>query len=448
VPAVHWFRRDLRLRDNPSLVAAAGAGDGEVLPLFVLDDALWGPAGDVRRAYLAASLAALDADLGGTLHVRHGDPATVVAEVARDSGATSVHVSGDTGPYGRRRDAAVEQALAGAGITLVRTGCPYAVAPGRLLTRQGHPYSVYTPFSRAWRAHGWPAPAARPDARFVSPGQGDAVPVVSTDVRLPTAGEAAARAQWEQFRDGGQDGLDGYADRRNRPDLAGTSQLSHHLKWGEVHPRTLLADLEGRDGKGAEVFRSELAWREFYADVLWHHPDSAREYLRPQMARLGYDDPGEGLVAWQEGRTGYPLVDAGMRALRTEGWLHNRVRMVVASFLVKHLHLDWRVGARHFMRHLRDADLASNQHGWQWVAGSGTDAAPYFRIFNPVTQGLRFDPDGDYVRRHVPELAHLPGAAAHEPWDQPDGYDRGYPRPLVDLAAERAEALARYHALS
>jgi deoxyribodipyrimidine photo-lyase len=261
-------------------------------------------------------------------------------------------------------------------------------------------------------------------------------------------GETAARALWEQFRDAGEEGLDGYADRRNRPDLAGTSGLSHHLKWGEVHPRTLLADLEHHEGRGAEVFRSELAWREFYADVLWHHPDSAREYLRPQMARLGYDDPGERLVAWQEGRTGYPLVDAGMRALRREGWMHNRVRMVVASFLVKHLHLDWRVGARHFMRYLRDADLASNQHGWQWVAGSGTDAAPYFRIFNPVTQGLRFDPDGAYVRRHVPELAHLPGAAAHEPWERPDGYAHGYPHQLVDLATERAEALARYHALS
>ncbi len=446
MPAVHWFRRDLRLGDNPALVAAAG--EGEVLPLFVLDDGLWGPAGDVRRAYLGASLAALDADLGGALHVRHGDPATVVVDVARRAAATTVHVSGDTGPYGRRRDAAVEQALAAVGITLVRTGCPYAVAPGRLLTQQGRPYSVYTPFSRAWRAHGWPAPAARPRVRVVSAGPGDAVPAVSTDVPLPPAGEAAARAQWEQFRDAGQDGLDGYADRRNRPDLAGTSRLSHHLKWGEVHPRTLLADLARRDGKGSEVFRSELAWREFYADVLWHHPDSAREYLRPQLARLGYDDPGERLVAWQQGRTGYPLVDAGMRALRHEGWLHNRVRMVVASFLVKHLHLDWRLGARHFMRHLRDADLASNQHGWQWVAGSGTDAAPYFRIFNPVTQGLRFDPDGDYVRRHVPELAHLPGAAAHEPWDHPDGYARGYSHRLVDLAVERAEALARYHALS
>jgi deoxyribodipyrimidine photo-lyase len=454
VPTIHWFRRDLRLGDNPALLDAASAGDGDVLALFVLDPALWAPSGPVRRGYLGASLEALDADLDGALHLRHGDPVEQVVAAAAEAGATSVHVSADTNPYGRRRDAAVEAALAAAGVTLHRVGCPYAVAPGRVSKPDGTPYAVFTPFSRAWRGLGWPDPSPQPDgvAWVRVPGDDDARrllagAVTATPVPLPPAGEAAARRRWQEFRDAGPDGLDGYAQRRDRPDLAGTSRLSHHLRWGEVHPRTLLADLEPRSGRGVDVFRSELAWREFYADVLWHRPDSAREYLRPEVARMAYDRPDERFDAWREGRTGFPFVDAGMRQLRGEGWLHNRVRMVVASFLCKDLHLDWRLGARHFMHWLRDGDLASNQHGWQWVAGSGTDAAPYFRVFNPVMQGLKFDPDGDYVRRWVPELAHLPGAAAHEPWEHPDGTAHGYPERVVDHAAERAEALARYDAV-
>ena len=449
--AVHWFRRDLRLSDNPALVDAADAGDGSVVPLFVLDPSLWGPAGDVRRAYLTASLRSLDAELSGALHVRRGDPVDAVVAVARSAGARSVHVAADTGPYGRRRDAAVEAALADAGIDLVRTGCAYAVPPGAVRTKQGTPYSVFTPFSRAWNDHGWPGPAPRPDAvEWAAPaGASDDLyaDVDLGDLRLPEAGEQAALRRWAEFRDAGPDGLDGYAERRDRPDLAGTSAMSHHLKWGEVHPRTLLADLRGRRGDGPTTFRSELAWREFYADVLWHHPHSAREYYRDEYAGMRYDDPDGRFDAWAQGRTGFPFVDAGMRQLRAEGWMHNRVRMVVASFLVKDLHLEWQLGARHFMRWLRDGDLASNSHGWQWAAGSGTDAAPYFRVFNPITQGRRFDPDGDYVRRYVAELAHLDGAAVHEPWTAPRGYDHDYPQPIVDHADEREEALRRYKAI-
>ncbi len=238
--------------------------------------------------------------------------------------------------------------------------------------------------------------------------------------------------------------LTGYDEQRDAPGAQGTSAMSAHLKYGEVHPRTLLADVAEIHGESARRYVDELAWRDFYADVLWHRPDSAREFLRPQMGRMRFDEPGERLERWQEGRTGFPFVDAGMRQLRAEGWVHNRVRMVVASFLVKDLHIPWQHGARFFMRWLRDGDLASNNHGWQWVAGSGTDAAPFFRIFNPVTQGLTHDPDGAYVRRYVPELAHLPGKAAHEPWDHPRGYEHGYPHRIVDHAAERAEALRRY----
>ncbi|HET6968616.1 MAG TPA: FAD-binding domain-containing protein, partial [Ornithinibacter sp.] len=199
-------------------------------------------------------------------------------------------------------------------------------------------------------------------------------------------------------------------------------------------------------GRGAHTYETELAWREFYADVLWHQPHTAWEDLRPEMSRMRYDEPEDAVAAWKAGRTGYPIVDAGMRQLLAEGWMHNRVRMITASFLTKDLHVWWPVGARHFLEHLVDGDIASNNHGWQWVAGTGTDASPYFRVFNPVTQGLRFDPDGDYVRRWVPELAHVAGAAVHEPWDVPDGYAQGYPERIVDHAEERLEALARLEA--
>jgi deoxyribodipyrimidine photo-lyase len=264
---------------------------------------------------------------------------------------------------------------------------------------------------------------------------------IPAGLRLPAAGESAAHRRWRYFL---ERQLGDYAITRDHPDLEGTSRMSTHLKWGEIHPRTMLADLALHPGAGAATYTIELAWREFYADVLWRSPASAREYLNPEFARMEYDAPGIRFTAWCDGLTGYPIVDAGMRQLRAEGWMHNRVRMIVASFLVKDLHIEWREGARHFMRWLVDADLASNQHGWQWTAGCGTDAAPFYRVFNPVLQGLKFDPDGDYVRRYIPELAHLPGAAAHEPWKHADGGAHGYPGPLVEHSAERDVALADY----
>ena len=444
--AVMWFRRDLRLGDNPALLEACA--DGDVLPLFVLDPVLWGPSGPTRRAYLLRSLRALDASLGGRLVVEEGPPAEVVARVADRVGAGRVHVSADTGPYGRRRDDAVEEALRAADRTLVRTGTAYAVGPGSVLTGAGRPFQVFTPFSRAWADHGWPRPADSPGAaRWVRDG-GEGVDGAHWpgepdlgDLTLPEAGEDAARARWHEFT---EHALADYDEDRNRPDHAGTSQLSAALKWGEVHPRTLLADLAGQRSRGAEVFRTELAWREFYADVLWHRPETAREYYRPQLAALRYQPPGPDFEAWSQGRTGFPVVDAGMRQMRAEGWIHNRVRMITASFLVKDLHVEWQHGAREFMRWLRDGDLASNNHGWQWVAGSGTDAAPFFRVFNPITQGQKFDPSGDYVRRYVPELRHLGGKAVHEPWSAPDGYAHGYPQRIVDHAHERQVALDDY----
>jgi len=445
--AIVWFRRDLRLRDHPALLAAldAATDGGRVLPLFVLDPRLAGPAGAPRLTWLSRSLHALGESVDGALGVRSGNPVEVVTQVAREVGAGTVHVTADAGPYGRDRDREVADALTADGRTLVRTGTPYAVGPGSVVKADGTPYAVFTPFSRAWASVGWPAPAPAPaGVRWRSGVQGEGPPaeppVDGEPVDLPAVGEAAARERWESFRD---NDLGGYADARDLPALDGTSRLSAHLKYGEIHPRTVLADLGRRRGAGAIAFRNELAWREFYADVLWHHPQSAREYLKPAFAGMRYDEPAEAFDAWCAGRTGFPFVDAGMRQMRRTGWMHNRVRMVVASFLVKDLHVEWQHGARYFLRWLRDGDLASNNHGWQWVAGSGTDAAPYFRVFNPVTQGSRFDPDGEYVRRWVPELAHLAGKAAHTPWDAVDGYGHGYPQRIVDHAAERKEALAR-----
>jgi deoxyribodipyrimidine photo-lyase len=444
-----WFRRDLRLGDHPALLAAADAAgtDGDVLPVFVVDPRLWEPAGGPRRQFLRDCLTALQESLDGALVVRSGDPVAVLPALARAAGADSVHVSADAGPYGRRRDTAVGEALGD--VPLIATGSPYAVTPGRVTKQDGEPFRVFSPFARAWRAHGWRDPAPRPGTvRWSRDVPSDGLPPDQglDGVLLPAAGEAAALAAWDRFRG---DLLPDYPETRNRPATDGTSRLSAYLKYGCLHPRTLLADLAD-DGEATEAvrrFTDELAWREFYADVVWHRPESAREPLDARTGAIEYDTGPEAdahFAAWAEGRTGYPIVDAGMRQLLGEAYVHNRVRMIVASFLVKDLHLDWRRGARHFLRHLVDGDLASNNHGWQWVAGTGTDASPYYRVFNPVTQGKKFDPDGTYVKRWVPELRDLDARHVHEPWTAPGGVPAGYPEPIVDHAHERQVALDRF----
>ncbi len=429
-----WFRRDLRLADHPALQAAVSEARSlgrPVVPLFVVEDGLMASGGPNRRAYLARILAALDADIGGALTLRRGRPEDVVPAVAAQVGATTVFATGDCAPYGRRRDARVAAALTSAGRTLARLGSPYAVAPGRVLTGGGGPYRVFTPYRRGWSAHAWPEPIGVPAGVTWASGDSDLVPSDlepdpdSVTAELPAAGERTAADLVERFLDGP---VSTYGDDRNRPDLEGTSRLSPHLRFGTVHPRQVLARIP--PGPSGETFRSELAWREFYADVLWHRPDAAWASLSPVGAHLRNDSGPAAdarFEAWAEGRTGYPLVDAGMRQLRDEGWMHNRVRMLVASFLVKDLHLAWQRGAAHFLDLLIDGDLASNNFGWQWVAGTGTDAAPFYRVFSPDRQAERFDPDGVYVGRYVPEHG------------TPD-----YPGPIVDHAAERIEALARW----
>jgi deoxyribodipyrimidine photo-lyase len=304
------------------------------------------------------------------------------------------------------------------------------------------PYKVYTPFYRAWLTHGWRAPA-------VTPKQIPTVKIDPANKNIPDtkwpagvikseAGEAAAIARFKVFK---KAALFGYDENRNFAAIDGTSKMSTHLSFGEIHPRTLLSQLG--ESKGEIVYQKEIAWREFYADVLFHNKDTETDYYAPQFANMRYDKPGAQFKAWCEGRTGYPFVDAAMRQLLKEGWMHNRTRMVVASFLVKDLHLEWQLGERYFKEHLIDYDVASNAHGWQWTAGCGTDASPYYRVFNPIEQGKRFDEQGDYVRRYIPELSHIAGVKVQEPWDESDGYKNNYPKRIVDHAAERIESLAR-----
>lgn len=435
--SLFWFRRDLRLRDNPALLDALAAAD-ETLLLFIMDDEIATQAGEYRRAYLADSLARLNGSVGGKLAVISGSPAAVLKQVSERYEITSIHAAKQHAPYGVAREAEV----AAIGLEVEYTGSNYAVAPGRVLKGDGTNYRVYTPFFRAWVGHGWRGPAKSPkDPHFITP-----KPVDQNLPQWPTpkgavlqeAGEEAAIARWSAYKAGA---LSQYDEARNIPSLPGTSRLSPHLRWGEIHPRTILADLNQTSAH--DIFRKEIAWREFYADVLHNYPQTSREYYAPKFAEMRYDEPGQKFHRWCEGMTGFPIVDAGMRQLRREGWMHNRVRMVVASFLVKDLHIEWQYGANYFMQHLIDNDVASNSHGWQWTAGCGTDASPYYRVFNPIEQGRRFDPEGEYIKRFVPELAHLSPPDIFTPWEVLNGGAKGYPEPIVDHAVERIESLTR-----
>ncbi|MEQ1873581.1 MAG: deoxyribodipyrimidine photo-lyase [Ilumatobacteraceae bacterium] len=418
--SIMWFRRDLRLHDHPALAEACAAG--EVLPLFVVDPA-FESCGATRSRMLVACIARLNEAMGGALVIRKGDPAEVVPALAATVRASSVFVTKDFAPYGRARDARVADALRVTGRRLRGVGSNYVAEPGTVLKDDGSSYSVFTPFSRRWAAEANSALTAPPSASDWVEAPSDPLPVVEASTVLP------AHERWHEFRSAG---LADYATQRDLPAVDGTSRLSAATKFGVIHPRELLADLD-ESIASHRVFRSELAWRDFYADVLHRFPKSAWENLDQRFDQLHVDTDEAAharFETWRHGTTGFPIVDAGMRQLVETGWMHNRVRMITASFLVKDLHLPWQWGARLFMQHLIDGDLASNNHGWQWAAGSGTDAAPFFRVFNPTTQQERWDPDGEYVNRWIPELSTT-----------------SYPAPMVDHKVERLEALARYEAI-
>lgn len=444
-PAVMWFRRDLRCEDHLALSAAAS--HGAVVGLYILDPAFAGAMGTARGLALRTILAELDARLGGALVIRVGDPGEVLADVTGSVGARDVYVTREYTPYGRRRDAAVIERLAATGVQVHGVGTNYLVAPGTVRKGSGDPYSVFTPFSKVWRTLATDAPvetpasidwvALRSDGLPGSPMPVLRFPETDPGVWMPVTA-AATPGRWDAFC---EQPLGRYHLERDLPARDGTSRLSVALRWGLVHPRRLMADLAEIAARSSDpevleavrVFSSELAWREFYADVLFHQPRTAWENLNRSMDPMAVDTDAAArarFAAWAEGHTGFGIVDAGMRQLRAVGWMHNRVRMIVASFLVKDLHLPWQWGARHFMNHLLDGDLASNQHGWQWAAGTGTDAAPYFRVFNPTAQQQRYDADGEYCAQWIQEW----GTSA-------------YPAPMVDHAAERLEALARYRAI-
>ena len=466
---LHWFRKDLRLDDNTALSEAArDAADG-VVPFYVSEPAILSrpDIAPARVRFVLEALAALDTDLrarGTSLALAHGDAAACVLAAVRTCGADAVYWNDEYEPALRARDEAVERALNTAGVRVRRFHDRLIVPPGAVGTQTGGPYMVYTPFRRACEALPVSSPFPSP-VRFAP--HALPTPPLATLERLGfappdsapwPAGERAAHARLRAFVEGaGADapGLAGYAAGRDVPALAATSRLSADLKFGTIGIRRVLAEVGASDpARHAEVekYMSELRWRDFYSHVLWHFPHVEHGAFRRAYDALRWQGGVEHLAAWCSGCTGYPIVDAGMRELRATGFMHNRVRMIVASFLTKDLLLDWRHGERHFMRHLLDGDLANNNGGWQWAAGTGTDAAPWFRIFNPVTQGRRFDPAGAYVRRWCPELARVPDECVHAPWEAPPlllaagGVTLGesYPAPLVEHAEQRERALAMY----
>ena len=443
--AVWWIRRDMRLVDNGALASAASQGD--VAPLFVVDPA-FSNAGARRSQFMFATLRSLDLEANRSVILRHADPVTEVVSFAKEIGASSVHVTADFSPYGRERDAKVRKALQKEGIQFVEADSPYAVNPGVVLKDDGTPLKVFTPFYKRWMGHVDLADKSASvvkwaDFRSLCQGYPTTEPPEGS---LFPVGEDATWARWKEWS---ARGLETYKADRDNPALDGTSQLSAALRFGVVHPRQLLRALP--PSTGGDHFRSEIAWREFYADVLFHLPKTKWENLQPKMNALVNDSgavANERFKKFCAAQTGYPIVDAGIRQMLSTGWMHNRVRMIVASFLVKDLHLPWQWGAKFFMDHLIDGDIASNNHGWQWTAGTGTDAAPYFRVFNPMSQSEKFDPSGSYIRGWIPELADLDNKSIHAPWTLGLLAPVEYPAPMVDHAAEREEALARYKSVS
>jgi len=465
-PVIVWFRQDLRLRDNPALAYALASG-AAIVPVFIRapeDEGEWAP-GAASRWWLHQSLAGFDACLrghGSRLLLRRGPALGALRKLVQETSATSVVWNRRYEPASIARDTAVKQALLDDGIDARSFNGALLHAPNAVANQSGRPFQVFTPFWKHVSTLRVRDEVAAPTGTMPTPGRWPASDMLESYQLKPAIpwdhgffehwqpGEVGAVAALTRFV---REAVEGYARERDRPDLRGTSRLSPHLHFGEIGPVQIFHAVQrASQGHGAEVFLKEVGWREFAHHLLFHFPHTTTEPLRPEFGRFPWADDAARLRAWQRGRTGYPIVDAGMRELWTTGWMHNRVRMIVASFLVKHLRLPWLEGARWFWDTLVDADLASNTLGWQWSAGCGADAAPYFRVFNPILQGVKFDPHGDYVRLHVPELARVPAAHIHAPWEAPAvvlaaaGVRLGetYPKPCVDHKAARDAALAAF----
>jgi deoxyribodipyrimidine photo-lyase len=477
-PTLLWFRQDLRLQDNPALHAALARG-APVVPVYILDEAGEGkwPAGGASRWWLHHSLGALDASLrehGSRLVLARGSARAVLRALVNATEAGAVYWNRRYEPAGIARDRAIKAEFSAAGLEAVSFNAALLNEPHTIQNKQGRPFQVFTPYWRTclalpvaaplkFAAQKIPAPAKWPSS--VELAGLELLPRVNWTAGLAETWEPGEAGVAKRLRHFAAKGMEAYAENRNRPDVDGTSLLSPWLHFGEIGPRQIWAAVKARSkdsgvfppGNGARVFLAEVGWREFAHHLLFHFPRTPEQPLREEFARFPWaEDPGGAkLRAWQRGLTGYPIVDAGMRQLWQTGWMHNRVRMIVASFLVKHLRLPWTEGAAWFWDTLVDADLANNTLGWQWSAGCGADAAPYFRIFAPVLQGVKFDPNGNYVRRWVPELARLPTHVLHAPWEAPAavlaaaGVKLGgnYPRPLVDHAQARAAALSAFKQL-
>ncbi len=461
-PTIMWFRDDLRLGDNPALCDAASRG--RVVCLYVHDPAF--PLGGAEKWWLHGALLALDHDLraqGGRLCIMAGDTHESVLWLAARTGAGAVVCNRRYGPRARQVDTDVKAALKARGVDAHSHPGNMLHEPWQVRTKQGTPFRVFTPWWRAVQAKGPPLPPLpapdQPAFAVVPPEIGDRLVQPADLALLPVRPDWAQglRAQWQPGEAAAHARLDafvaervhGYATQRELPAQPATSGLSPYLRFGHVSPRQVWHAVEtlGPGDQDSACFLSEVGWRDFAHATLFDFPGMGTGNLRPEYDNMPWRHDPVALRAWQKGKTGYPIIDAGMRELWHTGWMHNRVRMVVASFLTKHLLLDWRVGEAWFADTLVDADAASNPFNWQWVAGCGLDAAPYFRVFNPVAQGEKFDPAGDYVRKWVPEIAHLPNKYIHAPWKAGPSAPGGYPAPIVDLAGGRARALAAWKAL-
>lgn len=452
--AVHWFRNDLRLEDNAALAVAAVAD--EIIPLFVLDPYLLAaaPRACRRTNFLLESLRELSRELsarGCPLVVRSGDPAVEVPRLVDEVRADLLTFNRDYSPYARRRDLAVGAAAARAGARVAAHKDRVIFESEEVRTRTGGGFKVYSPFRRAWRTclDTEPfGPSRRPKlGRGVEGVRSDRLPDLTPvdGETIVRGGAAAAERRLAKFA---EEGLATYHARRDLPAADGTSLLSAHLRFGTISIRACVraaldAESNPRSTEGAREWLAQLVWREFYLALLAEHPRVLSGAFRREYDAVQWNDDPPAFEAWCAGRTGYPFVDAGMRQLVRTGWMHNRARMVVASFLVKDLLLDWRRGEAFFMQHLVDGEPANNNGGWQWSASTGTDAQPYFRVFNPVSQGQRFDPRGEYVRRFVPELRDVADRFVHRPWDAPEP-PADYPPPIVDHAERRVAAIARF----